>query len=139
MRRCCVLLAALVCCAPAAAQDEYLCVQEQSTGFAFESGQWASARFRANGTYVVRRANEDERAAFGKWLVTKVGESSPFTWCADDFNEFGGLRCDGGGLYTWWMAKDSLRFLGAYLVGYVNGRDNNDDTPHMFIGKCSPL
>jgi hypothetical protein len=31
------------------------------------------------------------------------------------------------------------RFLGAYLEGYVDGKDNNDDTPFVSGGTCSKI
>jgi hypothetical protein len=138
LRRWAAVFTGLIWCIPALAQEQFLCIPDQSTGFRFSDGRWARVGFRTEEKYLVRRAKEDEARLPAKWVVIEVGNDFPMTWCEDDFGDGDWLYWDGG-LTTWRMSKKTLRFMAVYLYGYVDGKDNNDNTPALYIGKCSAL
>lgn len=37
------------------------------------------------------------------------------------------------------MSKNSLRYVETYEIGFVDGKDKNDNTPMIEMGTCSPL
>jgi len=53
-------------------------------------------------------------------------------------NEYGIFRCNmilGEFIFN----SKSKRFIKTYTAGYLSGQDNNDNTPYVMIGTCSPL
>jgi hypothetical protein len=73
------------------AADSYLCITEQSSGFAYDKArqQWRTAQFTAGKKYVIRRGTKDTTAA---WSVWKFGDDNiPDERCEQDFNEYGML------------------------------------------------
>jgi hypothetical protein len=133
------LSAVAFCVAAADEQSTFLCISDAATGFHFASGKWESARFNAGQKYIVRPAKEDELKAWGQWVVVPFDEASPMAGCKE-FNQYGWLTgCDG--LQQFRFNRETLRFVTAYLIGYVRtepGKEN-ENTPSMEIGKCSPL
>jgi hypothetical protein len=126
----------------AVADEQYLCVPDQTTGFAFDKrAGWQGQNLNASDTkYLVRRSKPDDpNPANAKWLVFELGQKAAFAECSRDFSSTGSLSCSGFGVYEWRLNKNNMRFLLAYLAGYTNGADNNDDTPSVTIGKCAPL
>jgi hypothetical protein len=55
-----------------------------------------------------------------------------------DIWESGFFYCsDGIGDYT--FSIKTYRFLKSYMIGYVGGKDNNDDTPSVQAGTCTKI
>jgi hypothetical protein len=114
------------------AQDAFLCVAIKSTGFSYSNStkSWEHARFKVG----------DERK-----LLKKVGD----TWEWRDFgrnfgeqcgrmNEHGWINCDFL-LGSMRFRRKSLRYIETYTIGYTSGIENNENTPAITIGTCTPL
>lgn len=141
-----VLFGALTTLAHAQAPSGYLCVAEKATGFAFDKGtkQWNQANFRTNNKYLISRSNLKDTA----WDIKEVGKQSPSIFCDKDINNIGNLFCEGLGTF-FRFNNGTLRYMNAYLMGYwsdANPKDKSGfvseeggNTPHIEIGKCSPL
>src|SRR5690606_3924058 len=122
----------------ALAQDQYLCISEQSTGFSPSSNKWQPASFNVdNERFVLRRKRESDTIET-TWLVVALGKNWPTAVCDDDFTEYGWLYCSGLG-YEWRINRKSLRFMYWYYMGYVRGEEDTGDTPNITIGKCAAL
>ena len=127
-----------------AAETPLLCVADMASGFAFDKskGSWNAATFRTQKKYLVTKSSQKGFA----WDIKEVGEKLPISACEKDFNEDGILTCDG--FQEFHINKTNGRFLSAYRIGYWNDNSSSDkddifregkNTPHMEIGKCSPL
>ncbi len=115
------------------ANATWLCIADKSTGFTVENGTWVTARFNV---------------ADDKFLLKEDPETKTFRW-----QEFGdkykGFPCKAFGdkdeptlfecssLIHALINVKTLRFMTWYPVGYVDGRDNNANTPYIAIGRCS--
>ena len=122
---------------PAAAADQYLCITDKATGFYFEDGEWNTANFKTGRKFLIRKPNKEELevtiANIGRdFVVSEFGDKSTLLWCDEDFYCVGHVD-------DFLFDKKTLRFLYIYKGGYVSGIDNNDNTPAMQIGTCSPL
>lgn len=137
-------LGALLLSSSVAAADSYLCVADMAAGFSFEktARNWKSSTLIPKGKYIVSRST---RKGF-TWEVKEVGDKDASILCKDDFSEKGALVCDGFTQFR--MNRTSGRFLAVYVIGYWTDDKNakegelfreGADTPHMEIGKCSPL
>ena len=116
----------------AAAQD-YLCIPTAAAGFTYKSSskKWEHAFFRLDDKKIILKKTEDgyQWRDFGR-------RSGPT--CADGFNEYDYLHCQtyfGSVIFN----RKTLRYIETYLAGYHNGVDNNNDTPNITIGTCTPL
>lgn len=73
------------------------------------------------------------------WEWSKFGEKNSYKFCkVDNSYNFDKVKCwtFGGELI---FNPKTLRYIHTYLHGYISGEDNNDNTPTITIGKCSPL
>ena len=79
--------------------------------------------------------------------ITKTGQnfSQPCTQGrlrsepeALDVYDSGYFRCTAG-LIDYVFNVNTGRFLQSYLAGYVDGEDNNDNTPYVAAGTCTKL
>src|SRR5882757_3742133 len=123
--RCACALAALLFCASAVADDQYLCVPDQSNGFSFDKQDgWRTTNFKVAGKkYLFRRVKADDayKLLGAKWMVFELGEQSPLAWCEKDFDDRGHIACASlGHLYEWRMNRNTMRFLLAYVAGYTD-------------------
>lgn len=113
-------------------QKTLLCIAEKSTGFFFDekSRSWLSTNFNvaSEKKYLLKKDSSD-------WIWSEFGDSSGTTCKA--FGNTAFVRCD---LLLGTVSVDwaRLRFVKTYTSGFISG-DNNQDTPHITIGKCSPL
>ena len=111
-------------------QTSYLCIADESTGFFYDTklNSWASTKFTPQKYLLTKKDNGWEWKDFG----SKSG------WVCGEFNQYGIFNCSlmvGHVRFN----KNNLRFLRTYIFGYVDGENNNDNTPNVTIGKCSPL
>ncbi len=135
------LSAGLLTASGASAADSYLCIAEQTTGFAFDAGKktWKSADFRSEKKIAITRSKQKPYA----WEAKEVGDSRPGSSCESDFNEAGNLFCSG--VFDLRFNKRQLRFLYVYPIGYWSDDDSKGpskegaNTPALAIGKCRPL
>lgn len=140
----------------------YLCIADASGGIRYDdaSNQWVGTRFntdkryiltaKANGlvndpifdlpkmTYIItwkqHGANWDEFMS-GCWTVSdELRKINPMS----SYLDFGSLNCRAyGGPLT--VNFNNLRFMSTYLYGFVDGMDNNENTPFIHVGKCTKI
>lgn len=144
-----ILISVLLATAGSAGAQQFLCVADKGTGFAYstDSKTWDIASFNIDDDRYLIAPSNPVGLTPNLFLVTKLGQSSPRARCSDGFNRFGFLICtDGIGGVEFRFSRDNLRFIYIYRLGYYNvvsGRDNGvteeSDTPFMQIGKCSPF
>ena len=124
--------------------DSYLCVADDSAGFAYieNKGKWRRATFGIeNQRYVLSKSESTSSTADKpviRWDLKRVGKESAIAESHKDFSEDGKIKCEGLG-HFFFMNNKNLRFLLIYYYGYWNGKDNRKDTPAMIKGKCDPL
>jgi hypothetical protein len=139
--------------------DNWLCITDQAAGFSYDQGshRWIAAIFKPeNKKYVVRPTRPEDmdyqhdfNNGFNdsvpykpttKWSIAEIGDNFGFS-CSGDFNEKGFLLCTTG-LWDVMFGKNTLRFQIYYKFGYITGsseRDDNNDTPSVEIGRCTPI
>ena len=122
---------------PAIAQvDSYLCIADQSTGFAFDKSteQWSAKNFNVSeNKYIVRRIRTEE-SVFLDWQ----GEI-PEIICRQRIN-VRSLTCDESNHADFFFSAKTMRYMKVSAFGYLVPFDQvGDDTPFIEIGKCSPL
>ena len=113
------------------AQDTYLCIPSSATGFSFtqKTNRWEETSFN-----IVEKKFLLKKKA-GQWQWSNFGETYE-NMCQERSQT--SINCNlifGEVIFD----KKTLRFLKTYLPGYVDGIETNANTPHMLIGKCSPL
>jgi hypothetical protein len=112
------------------AQDAYLCLPKNATGFSYlqNSKSWEISTFNvSDNKYLLKNKS-------GKWFWDKFGRDFPNS--CNEFNQR--ITCNlfvGEVIFD----KKTLRYIRTYVTGYVDGVTNNDNTPLIEIGTCSPL
>ena len=131
MKKLILLFSSLIFTNICIAQQAYICVANDSTGFIYNTNtnSWGRASFKVNDEkkLLKRVGQEWEWSSFGSTHTQKCGE----------INSYGYLNCDlllGSIRFN----KNTLRYIETYTVGYVDG-DKGGNTPSITIGKCSPL
>jgi len=133
----------------------YFCVEEFSGGLRYNENlkKWGAASFRADGKFVLKlkfirsRESHDffgERAEY-EVSITEAGTSGP-TPCVKFYGDRtvtiyqrpSTLGCEALGS-SYRFGFESNRFLKAYLEGYWNGSNNNDNTPNVAGGTCTKI
>lgn len=141
MKKIYIALLALLFCQLTWGQEAYVCMPSARTGFKFNlvNGNWEQVRF------TVENKKRMLKLTNGEWMWQHFGEDHIPGSCSDggsagksEFNSAGFIFCEvfGGSVR---MSKNSLRYIETYLLGYVDGRDKNPDTPLIEIGVCLPL
>ena len=120
-------------------QDAYVCITDKSSGFKFDTTtkKWDAATFRIDEEkFIIKREKNNLKYP---WKVSPVGQPYPISTCEKDFTDAGYLFCTG--FEDFRFNKKNLRFMSAYLLGYIDGagQDEGKNTPAIKIGKCSPL
>lgn len=121
----------------------YLCIADKATGFSYKEKyqKWDSANFNVSDVkYIITKSKPlliSENNQKEVWAIKHFGDESVFAYSKEDFSNKDIIIIRGG--YEFFINKISLRYLKIYNQGYWDGKDNNDNTPHMEIGKCSPL
>ena len=134
-----LLLAALPVLANA---ESYVCVEDQATGFSFNTTQkvWEKSGFHTDRKYLVKPNSDTSLQLQGKWIVSQIGHRAPIAWSESDFTSAGELRFKGPfGEFA--MNKKNLRFVTTYIIGYWTNwfPDEGEFTPFISIGTCSVL
>jgi len=141
------IAAVLLCCillVEASAMDSYICVSDISTGFRYNKAldKWEIVNFIVDvNKYIVSRSMDKNIT----WEVKRNRESSEFSFCKKDFDEYGFLYCESNIIFK--MNKFNLRFVYINPTGYYNSTSKNDQevmlykdgssTPYIEIGRCS--
>lgn len=155
-------IAIVLVSSPAAAlpakDASYYCNAVASGGIFYNTGtaQWEPTRFKPDRKFVLKLrflAQRQQKDLFDQLetvgdfevTMTDAGTSRALP-CANlkDFTPTNSI-----GKENWLVCVSSLseyrfdlnanRFLGAYLQGYVNGKDTNDDTPAVTAGVCTKI
>jgi hypothetical protein len=133
------VLAAITTVSAAHAQDQYLCISDLASGFAFKSNKWDTATFNVEDErFVLRRVRDSDDLPQTAWMITKIGNDYPEAICDNDFTDAGWLFCEGLAS-TWRVNRESLRFMYWYWLGYTRGEEDTKSTPNITIGKCGEL
>jgi hypothetical protein len=114
------------------AQEGYLCISEASGGVSFEKTQkkWQGSVFRnKNDKILIVKKNN-------RW--TMKGFDSTFESDCTQPNDYGIMSCNKiFGEFN--FNTKNRRYISTYIAGYIDGVDNNDNTPHIEIGICTKL
>jgi len=121
-------------------QKNYLCIAETSGNIAFndDTGKWEGSNSEAGNKFLLK-INDKEYLSFAA-TVTNFGQKKPMFIClkGDEHTYAKSQICKGFyGRFVY--SLETLRFLRSYLAGYIDGKDNNNNTPYIQIGTCSPL
>jgi hypothetical protein len=156
----------LAACVPSAAVAQvnknaaYFCAAEVAGGLYYNSAlkRWEASSFKADQKFVLRLKFLRARVQKGTFIfaaeesvtdyeVTITQSGSNFAGgCESDsgakeitvVNELGYVECQ----WSFGRLKFNLnsnRFLSAYLSGFVNGKENNDDNPAVLGGTCTKI
>lgn len=114
------------------AQEGYLCVSEAAGGVSYNSStkKWRGTVFRIDEEkfLIIKKDN--------KWTMKEFGKS--FEAECTQPNEFGVMSCNKL-LGDFNFSTKTRRYLSTYIAGYIDGSNNNDNTPNIQIGVCSKL
>lgn len=118
----------VACLASAVQAEDYLCIEEQVTGFAVQNSGWQGTTFKPT----------------RKWMVSTEQGAKKATQFGEEFPSFEGSECSVNAIGMLCqnflghlsINTDSLRMSRTYIIGYTSGQDNNDDTPTIAIGTC---
>jgi hypothetical protein len=128
-------------------EGAYSCTAESSGGIFFNdrTKKWEGTGFRPLSKfiltikYVRTTADGDEYAA----TITPSGRNDALPCLSyrtqlAQINELGFLTCRTE-FYNYKFNLKAGRFVEAYLMGYINGQDINDDTPLVSGGSCTKI
>ena len=114
------------------AQEGYLCISEAAGGVSFEknSQKWRGTAFKTdNKKILINKKNN-------KWMMKEF--DSQFESDCTSPNEYGYMFCDKI-LGEFKFNIKNRRYISTYIAGYIDGLNNNDNTPSIEIGVCSKL
>ena len=128
-------------------EGAYYCAAESSGGIVYNerTKKWEGTNFRPFSKftlkfkYVRTTPNGDEYAV----TITPDGKNDvlqcyPYRTQFPQFDEFGYLICRTD-FFNYKFNLKAGRFVEAYLMGYINGRDTNEDTPMLSAGTCTKV
>jgi hypothetical protein len=112
------------------AETSYLCMPDEASGFRFNPYQksWEPVIFKVAQEKILLKKSDRG------WEWVKFGHKYG-SLCKEMDKS---LQCD---IYVGevLLNRNTLRYIETYMIGYVNGSDNNDNTPFIAIGRCTPL
>ncbi len=143
-----ILMMLMAVLSGSATAEQYLCVPEKATGFAYDTkkNEWSVKEFNTDYKWIIasgKKGNVLGNPAFEEFsfAVTKVGEKDPLRYCKSAFNKVGFLSCG-----SFHFNRNNGRYLLSDSGGYWNvGKgllmetDQASSTPYLEIGKCSPF
>ncbi len=112
------------------AQETWVCVEEQATGFIFDkaSRTWQPSVLIAQRRLVLQL----DQGAPRTWFVTEPRRRESSYWCPSGWiNDE--ISCSGV-MGQFWMNRKTRRFMYVYKWGFLDG--DTPDTPNLTIGKC---
>jgi hypothetical protein len=139
----------------------YYCTPEAAGGVRYDDRlkKWTAANFQPGKPFVLKlQFVSTGRERLFDWMkdlstvnrfsvtLTEAGSSidvpcnntKDFKLPVDVWGDDGWLRCEAG-VSEYTFNPTANRFMKAYLLGYVSGTDNNDDTPAITIGVCTKI
>lgn len=114
-------------CSPVANGGIYY--NEQSKKWSGTSFSTSTELFTIQGNY--QGNGSDERYPF---QIIKMGEKYPSGYCEQGFSDAGWLLCQSFGPF--YFSRETMRYMSFYNFGYLDGVDNNDNTPVLEVGEC---
>lgn len=145
MFRMLILLTALAgASGPAAAMEKYICVGDKSTGFRWDGKAWGMAKFNVStDRYLIEEIKpETVFSQTFNFHVKKFGSDKIEHRCEratmGNGEKWPVIVCGGLG-YGLMMNTTTLRYQETYGLGYVDGTDDENNTPSMTIGTCTKL
>lgn len=118
-----------------------LCIADVSTGLVYKNNNWISSKIKHEGQrYIVKKLKKGEvgyKDDLKRYGLSDFGSAYPTSFCDNPAINDGFVICKGVGEFMY--SPVSKRFMFSYLHGYWEGNDNNKDTPHITIGKCSEI
>lgn len=132
------------------AGKRYFCVDEFTGGLAFDEQlkRWKSTTFRPSGRFVlsVSPMGADGKSDRGSRYEVSIADSGSdyripcFNLFSKDriprLNTIGEMRCYSN-LQDYVFNFNTMRYLRTYQHGYVDGTENNDNTPSIAGGVCT--
>ena len=128
--------------------QRYECQADLAVGYAFDeiTRSWTAKQFHTpERKYVIRRLTDKEMqspvARKGMtWGAFEGEESNTIFECPEPKASIDedGLQC-GGMAVNFMFDASSRRYQKYYLGGFLRGRDDNDDTPSIEIGRCKEV
>jgi len=117
----------------AVAQESHtwVCSLDKVTGFIFKDGNWVSTDFAANSKFIIRGI--ETKRSRGTIYQLRSAESENWSACDVD-DEYVSCPFPTEVLFD----TRTLRFLWSYRAGYIDGRDDNQNSPAIGIGTCAP-
>ena len=117
----------------------YLCIEEASGGLKHNknTNTWEGVKYKPSGKYLVKVdiAGEYRHTA----TVTDFGDKEPRFTCKENYTNGGRYHCDKS-FEQFIFSQKTLRYVKSSMIGYViDWGENNDSTPHIQGGTCSPL
>src|SRR5215831_3903158 len=128
-------------------EGAYSCAAESSGGMFYNdrTKKWEGTSFRPLSKFIltlkyVRTTTQGEEYVV---TVTPDGKTDALPCISNSAQlaqgeEFGFLVCQTK-FYDYKFNFESGRFVEAYLRGYLNGRNTNDDTPVVSAGVCTKI
>jgi hypothetical protein len=126
-------------------EGSYSCTAESSGGIFYNdrTKKWEGTGFRAQSKFTLRLKYARTTAAGDEYAVTITpgGRNDPLP-CASyrsqlaQIDDLGFLACRTD-FFNYKFNLKAGRFVEAYLMGYTNGQDTNDDTPLVSGGVCT--
>src|SRR5215470_7768529 len=140
----------------------YYCVGDVAGGVSYndKTKKWEATAFRPHQKFVLKMkflgVRKEEQLSDYKVTVTETKEED---WRrALEMEPYEGLPCRGEdrnetvtvsdrfttvscstGAYDYQFNLGTYRFLATYPYGYTDGRDNNDNTPSVEVGRCTKI
>ena len=130
-----------------ATEGTYFCAAESSGGIFYndQTKKWEGTSFRPLSKFTLRikyvrtTTQGDEYAVtvtpYGRDVALPCTSHRTQLAQIDKFNYLG-CRTE---FYDYKFNLKASRFVEAYLIGYINGHDTNDDTPVVSGGVCTKI
>ena len=122
--------------APLNAEELYLCVPDQATGFSFDESlhRWKSVNLVAEDVkFIIRRVASSQSA------ISIGSTKSNYEECRSNIGFVSSnetyFKCIFG---EFLFNRTTGRFIRTYTAGYIDGHDNKENTPAILIGRCRP-
>ncbi len=116
--------------------EQYLCIEEQSTGFRYSEtqGAWIPSIFKADDKFTLSNSS-------GKYELRVSGFDRPLSYCGD-FDELGIINCDGLPKFVFNKKNGRFSTIGHGFYHFVGSKiapvDSKDlPAPNVVIGKCT--
>lgn len=136
-------------------EGTFFCTVESIGGLAYDAAlkRWRGAVFRPRGKFVLRlkfikTRNEGEGTyAYTvdeyETTITNEGSNNPFPCFSEDkmptgIDSSGFLTCDTL-THGYKFNFKTNRFLESYMVGYIDGSDDDSNTPSIAGGVCTKI